>query len=140
VRCRCLKHSRTSSPLFSMPLPRPCLDCNRITEAGKSRCRPCAAAKKRIWNARAAEKRQQLERAAASAEGGGGHRRLRRKVNLEGGAFCANCGKWFASGQIKVDHIIPLSQGGGDRDEDVQTLDFWCHKAKTSREASARRK
>ena len=122
-----------------MHLPKPCLDCNKLTD-GSSRCRECAAKKKRIWNEKSAKKRKRLASVAASAEGGGGHRRLRAEVNRIGGSNCASCSKWFPSGHIRIDHKVPLSKGGGDTDFDVQALCLWCHNTKTSREAISRRK
>ncbi len=122
-----------------MHLPKPCLDCNRLTD-GASRCRECAAKKKKIWNEKSAKKRKMLASAAASAENGGGHRRRRAAVNRNGGDNCSGCSKWFPAGQIRIDHKVPLSKGGGDTDNDVQSLCLWCHNTKTALEARSRRK
>lgn len=52
------------------------------------------------------------------------------------------CDKCQASGAPlpaeEADHIIPLSQGGEDCDDNLQSLSSACHKAKSAREAAAR--
>ena len=39
----------------------------------------------------------------------------------------------------EVDHIVPKVLGGGDEDSNLQPLCEDCHKAKTAKEAGARR-
>jgi hypothetical protein len=43
----------------------------------------------------------------------------------------------FVRAAVEVDHIIPLSRGGAELDEDnIQSLCAGCHRAKTMREAA----
>ena len=125
---------------FTMHLRRACLDCDRLTEPGRSRCGPCHTKARSRWDRKSSHRRGVLERDAAAADGGGGSRRLRAAVNAAGGAVCASCGDWYAASDIRIDHRIPLSVGGGDRDEDVDALCLADHNRKSAIEAERRRK
>jgi len=52
---------------------------------------------------------------------------------------CANCGKLtnYPAG-FEMDHIVPLSQGGADTEQNCQILCIDCHRAKSKNEASNR--
>ena len=60
-------------------------------------------------------------------KGRGSHRKLREL------GFKPRMSLW------ELDHIVPLIDGGGHEPANLQTLCTPCHKAKTAREASARR-
>lgn len=63
--------------------------------------------------------------------------RLREQVRLEE-PFCRLClaaGKRVATDE--VDHIVPLSAGGGNERENLQGLCEPCHSAKSKGEAAA---
>ena len=115
-----------------MFLPRPCLDCNRITEPGRSRCTLCNRQVRKRWDAGSVRNRQNRMRG-----GGGGAARLRRKVNREGGAVCGLCSGWHPAPDIKIDHRLALFLGGNDHDDNVWPTCSNCHRRKT-RSARAR--
>lgn len=60
-----------------------------------------------------------------------------RKRRLRNEPLCRHC---FAKGIItpadQVDHIIPLSAGGTDTDDNIQCLCLQCHAVKTASEAA----
>ena len=112
-----------------MFLPRPCLDCGRITEPGRSRCAPCNRGVRKRWDAGSVRNRQRRMRG-----GGGGAARLRRKVNREGGAVCGLCSGWHPATDIKIDHRLALANGGTDHDDNVWSTCTKCHKRKTRSE------
>jgi RNA-directed DNA polymerase len=50
---------------------------------------------------------------------------------------CAHCGSYFKDGDsLEVDHIIPKSKGGKDRNNNWQLLHRHCHDKKTSTDGS----
>jgi 5-methylcytosine-specific restriction endonuclease McrA len=54
-------------------------------------------------------------------------REVRRRIFERDGNHCLDCeSHWF----LEVDHIIPVVLGGGDDDENLQTLCRTCNKAK----------
>lgn len=53
---------------------------------------------------------------------------------------CAECGLYFQMGdQWEIDHIIPKSQGGEDRDVNRQLLHQHCHDRKTAQDWAVKR-
>ena len=54
--------------------------------------------------------------------------------------LCATC---YDAGRIvptdEIDHVVPLSRGGTDDDDNVQGLCAACHRAKSAGEQPARR-
>ncbi|MFJ8386210.1 HNH endonuclease [Streptomyces sp. NPDC094438] len=56
---------------------------------------------------------------------------MRKAVRKAGGAMCSRCRYTFLPSFIDVDHIVPLSRGGGDVAGNVQPLCKLCHKLKT---------
>ena len=112
-----------------MHLRRPCLDCNRLTRPGRSRCDDCTRAIRKEWDRGSVLNRQRRMRGA-----GGGAQRLRRKVNTHRGASCMGCGTWHAASFIVIDHVHPVGKGGTDQDDNVQPMCLVCHRIKTNRE------
>ena len=115
-----------------MHLRRPCLDCQRLTRPGRSRCDDCTRAIRKGWDRGSVLNRQNRMRG-----GGGGAARLRRQVNTQGGSPCMACGSWHPSSNIVIDHVVPLSRNGTDLDDNVQPLCIGCHKVKTTQEQSS---
>ena len=106
----------------AMQLPRPCLDCQRPTPPGRSRCPQCLRLVRRTWDEASQQRRKQR------TQGGGAARRLRYKINKVGFADCQTCGNTFTSQLIEVDHIQPVALGGSDADEgNVRPLCLQCH-------------
>jgi 5-methylcytosine-specific restriction protein A len=62
--------------------------------------------------------------------------RIRRALLARDGPGCVDCGS--LEGPFEIDHLIPLSEGGSDAIENLQTLCVICHAAKSAREARAR--
>ena len=116
---------------LDMHLRRPCLDCNRLTRPGRSRCDDCTRAVRKGWDRGSVLNRQRRMRGA-----GGGAQRLRRKVNTQGGSSCTGCGTWHPAHSIRIDHVVPVGQGGTDEGDNVQPLCLGCHRAKTRGEQS----
>ena len=115
-----------------MQLPRPCLDCQRLTRPGHSRCNDCTGAIRKGWDRGSVLNRQNRMRGA-----GGGAARLRRQVNTQGGSSCMACGSWHLATDIVIDHVVPLSNNGTDLDDNVQPLCIACHRLKNRREQSS---
>lgn len=64
---------------------------------------------------------------------GSREQKLNRAVMLHHDAICHVCGE---GGADEVDHVIPLSQGGGDGMDNRRPIHSTpCHKEKTQREA-----
>ena len=59
--------------------------------------------------------------------------RLRHEVFKRDDYRCLECGKTKTETTLHVDHIIPVSQGGTDELENLQTLCQACNLAKTNR-------
>ncbi|WP_256681066.1 HNH endonuclease [Pseudomonas sp. JUb52] len=72
-------------------------------------------------------------------EGRGGRpwRRIRERILQRDLYTCQACG--LVAADAEVDHIVNLAQGGGEGDENLQTLCGPCHRAKTAREAGQAR-
>ena len=116
-----------------MALSKPCIVCERITRPGLTRCDTCNRQARRIWDAGAVANRR-----ARLREGGGGSARLRRALNVRGSGTCATCGLDYSSSFLKVDHVRPLSLGGGDNPENLQVLCDPCHRTKSERDVRQR--
>ncbi|MGW0523064.1 HNH endonuclease [Crossiella sp. NPDC003009] len=97
---------------------RACLTCPRTAVPGSSRCAACGGARQ--------PGRESARRAA------------RRIVNQAGGATCVTCRGWHPALVIRIDHVVPLADGGRDEPGNVQVLCMECHADKTSREAVER--
>ena len=112
-----------------LPLPRPCVVCQRLTEPGRSRCREHLA-----------EAEVQKRQRRRSAPGDGAHQRLRRSLDRLGMGTCGMCGLETLSEFLHVDHRLPLADGGTDFGPNVWALCIRCHTEKTRREATERSK
>lgn len=61
--------------------------------------------------------------------------RKRHELWVELGGKCQSCERVvFGKGEIHLDHIVPLSQGGTDDDDNLQILCVPCHEEKTKEE------
>ena len=112
-----------------MPLRRPCLDCQRLTRPGRSRCDACNRVIRKQWSRQSVLNRQHRMRGA-----GGAAQRLRRKINTQGGSPCNRCGSWHPAPNIVIDHVHPIGNGGTDQDDNIQPLCLPCHRQKTRQE------
>ena len=110
-----------------LPLPRPCVVCQRLTEPGRSRCREHLAEA-------AVLKRQRR----SAAPGTNAQQRLRRNLNLEGVGVCSLCGVMDIPENLNVDHRLALADGGLDVLSNVWVLCIPCHKEKSAKEATRR--
>jgi 5-methylcytosine-specific restriction protein A len=61
--------------------------------------------------------------------------KIRRRVLVDGGFACVDCGLVNMSNQI--DHDIPLEQGGSNDDSNLKIRCIACHEAKTKSENKA---
>ena len=63
---------------------------------------------------------------------------VRDRLSLRQGDCCAECRQPFGpKRRAHCDHIIPLSDGGENRESNLQMLCTDCHARKTSAEATA---
>ena len=63
--------------------------------------------------------------------------KIRKRIIERDKNLCQTC---FRKGKLTeaeaVDHIVPKSHGGGDRESNLECICDPCHKAKTARERS----
>lgn len=57
--------------------------------------------------------------------------RLRADLRRDVWPVCASCGVEALPSAVEIDHIVPLSKGGEDVDDNVQVLCGRCHYLKT---------
>lgn len=62
--------------------------------------------------------------------------KTRRKVLVDGGFACVDCGHVSTSNEI--DHDTPLEQGGSNDESNLRIRCIACHAAKTKAEAKQR--
>ena len=123
-------NSRTSQGFpQEMKLPRQCLDCGALTQAGKSRCAVHHRAKRKVWDRGAV-----LNRKRRMQNGDGAAARLRAQVNREGGGYCTICNDLYPAPMLNVDHIIRMANGGSDTDDNLQILCKYHHNIKSRQE------
>lgn len=74
---------------------------------------------------------------SAWGKGRGGRpwRRLKQKIHVRDKWTCQQCGQ--VTQQLELDHIINVSIGGTDNEENLQSLCVPCHKVKTQAESLA---
>lgn len=66
---------------------------------------------------------------------------VRERISAKSKDACAKCGKPFGPDtRANCDHIVPLKDGGENREGNLQMLCNWCHVEKTSAEAASRKK
>jgi len=65
--------------------------------------------------------------------------RLRHEIFKRDGYKCIDCGKTKENTTLHADHILPVSQGGTDELENLQTLCQACNLAKSNKKWSRRR-
>ncbi|MBA3588291.1 HNH endonuclease signature motif containing protein [Methylibium sp.] len=63
----------------------------------------------------------------------------RQRIALAHGYTCSGCGLMWRADRDQIDHTIPREQGGSNEDSNLKPMCDACHKAKTAREAAARR-
>lgn len=116
-----------------MGLPKACLakGCRELAPPGQSRCVQHQAEQNRVHNVDRNAKRGPTPVAAAA----------RRELKRTGGAICYVCGGYGDAGRMRVDHIVPLADGGMDVGSNVGFIHHRpCHVEKTRREAIERAK
>ena len=64
--------------------------------------------------------------------------RIRERVMQRDNYLCQSCLPDRVTVATDVDHIVPLHLGGGDNEENLQSLCRECHDEKTIREGSGR--
>lgn len=57
----------------------------------------------------------------------------------EQGGKCLACHEVYEPRDMELDHMVPLSDGGGEDRRNLQMLCKTCHQDKTARENSRRR-
>lgn len=93
---------------MGLPLPRPCIVCQRLTRPGEPRCQ-----------AHAITRSPSLRRLARASTPPGTR------------TPCASCAKPLPPREIEWDHRIPLWAGGLDTFSNLQALCEACHARKT---------
>lgn len=61
---------------------------------------------------------------------------IKRRILERDNYRCQHCGR--VGGNLQVDHIIPLEQGGSNDDINLQVLCSECHQQKTTEELRER--
>lgn len=110
---------------MSGPFRRPCLTCGDLGPPGMSRCA--------LHTSEHEAKRKRVRGATPVAN------KLRRTLNNLPLERCRNCALVYPVRFLRVDHIVPLIDGGADMLENLQILCKDCHGYKTRDEATARR-
>lgn len=116
---------------------KPGRNCTRPGCAGIVRggvCSGCGgqrAARNRAYNA---------QRGSSSQQGYGANWRRLRAMHLAQEPLCRHCGRQgIVTPASEVDHIVPRSNGGSDKYENLQALCKSCHSRKTYREMAGNR-
>jgi 5-methylcytosine-specific restriction endonuclease McrA len=65
-------------------------------------------------------------------------RAKRERILVRDAFVCRACGRVVSGHEANVDHIVPLEDGGSDRDDNLQTLCRSCHGTKTHAEQRRR--
>lgn len=58
---------------------------------------------------------------------------LRYEIMRRDGFQCVLCGASGADANIEIDHILPVSKGGGNDKENLRTLCFKCNRGKSNK-------
>ena len=109
-----------------MSFRKPCLErgCPLIALPGYSRCNAHEYQKEAAKNELHRRKRGRTPAAD----------KLYRALVREGAAACALCGITYVQPMMKVDHIVPIADGGLDEATNLQVACKWCHDIKTREE------
>ena len=59
---------------------------------------------------------------------------IRRRILIRDDFKCQVCGKSYIDKYLEIDHIIPLSIGGPETDDNRQVLCVECHRLKSKTE------
>lgn len=73
--------------------------------------------------------------AAARTLNGATRKRMKQAIIIRDEYTCQQCGKLVDLHESHLDHVVPITQGGDDSPENLQTLCIGCSKAKTQRES-----
>lgn len=66
--------------------------------------------------------------------------KIRQRVLLRDRGLCVACrAQGLVTVATEVDHIVPLSEGGGDNESNLQSLCKPCHDAKSAEDGERRR-
>ena len=103
--------------------------CLGLCEPGRYRCPAHDTEPER-------NRRHNTRRRAVTGDGAA--RRMRARVNSEGGARCEVCTHWRDAHAIHIDHIVAIADGGTDYDFNVRPICTDCHGDKTRAENRAR--
>jgi len=98
-----------------------CADCRRVWLGSMRRCPFCRRArraKRRTQARRSNNYRKRITRAK------------RRRVFARDGHQCLRC---LTTADLTLDHIVPISQGGTNAEDNLQTLCRRCNGAKASK-------
>ena len=98
--------------------------CNR-PHAAKGLCQPCYYRTQRRATAWSTERRRR--------QGGVGYQRWRGTLLLEQGFACALCGETITAAVAHVDHVVPVSKGGGSEKANLQATCPSCNMRKGNR-------
>ncbi|WP_416380188.1 MULTISPECIES: HNH endonuclease [unclassified Gilliamella] len=82
-----------------------------------------------------------IKKAWGNGRGGRSWRKLRKSI-LERDCYICKCDDCMRLRLVRVanevDHIIPLSQGGTDDEDNLRAINSECHKKKTAQESRSR--
>ena len=102
--------------------------CGELAENGRRFCKADGATSP-------AERQYDRDRGTAASRGYGAEWRARRDAHLRREPLCRECSK---TGRVTpatdVDHIVARAKGGGEEDENLQSLCATHHSIKTNRE------
>jgi 5-methylcytosine-specific restriction protein A len=103
-------------------MQRPCLDCGVLIRSS-GRCPACRGA---------VERRRDAHRGSPSARGYDWSWQRMSKAARDEQRWCEHCGR---TGDLTLDHIVPLARGGTNESDNVRVLCRACNGAKGARYA-----
>lgn len=109
-------------PAFARPCGYP--GCGAVIRGASSRC-----------PAHPAAPRPRSGPKNFAARGGSGWQwtKVRARVFARDGEHCVLCGAPLALRTARIDHVVPISAGGGGEDANLRTLCLPCHRRVTPR-------
>ncbi|MFE1090585.1 HNH endonuclease [Streptomyces albidoflavus] len=99
-----------------------CLDCRAFAPIGRNRC----------------DEHDRVKRAERRQGRTGPSLVLRKRLNDKGFSHCRECERTMSAALLRVDHIVPLADGGKDEWGNLNVLCTDCHNKKSAREARER--